>query len=430
MCKEVKENSEKRIKVFKIEIGTHIKDDNRDIIILDRCYKQDEKGYKIKYYKYRCNKCSFDGNTEYYKNGELFKEHWISEYNLLKGRSCPCCTNSKVVVPHINSIVSSEETMWMVDYFQGGYDEAKKYTPNSGQKLYFKCPDCEKIKDKKMLITTLCTYRSIGCSCRDNKTYPEKFICSILSQLNIDFTTELSKATFNWCGDKRYDFYFTYNKENYIIEAHGGQHYNGGFKSCGGKSKNLEQQNDEYKKHLATSNGIKEENYIIIDCRKSELDWIKKSILNSKLNKIFDLSEVDWLQCEEYAIKSNLIKEICDYWNNKEDWETTTDVGEMFNVDKTTIIRYLKIGNVLTWCNYNPKEEMKKNGSKNAKTITKYIEMFKDNESLGIFKGLAELKRQSEELFNVKLSQSAISSVCHGNAKHHKGYTFKYVNQQ
>lgn len=111
----------------------------------------------------------------------------------------------------------------------------------------------------------------------------------------------------------------------------------------------------ELKKELAKENGI--EHYVVIDCRYSELEWIKNSILNSKLVDMLNLSKIDWLKCEEFALK-NIVREVCDYWNNKEEWETTTTIAENneWGIRSViTVIKYLKKGTILGWCNYNPK---------------------------------------------------------------------------
>ncbi|NGU31094.1 hypothetical protein G6Z34_13465 [Clostridium perfringens] len=57
------------------------------------------------------------------------------------------------------------------------------------------------------------------------------------------------------------------------------------------------------------------------------------------------------------------------------------------------------------------------------------VEIFKDNKSLGVFESCSELERQSEKLFGVKLFQSNIGHVCLGRRKSHKGFTFKYVEE-
>lgn len=73
------------------------------------------------------------------------------------------------------------------------------------------------------------------------------------------------------------------------------------------------------------------------------------------------------------------------------------------------------------------KEKIRKNSSKNGKASGKQVEIFKYGIPLGVFESCAELERQSEELFGVKLWQGNISSVCMGNRKQHKGFTFKYL---
>jgi hypothetical protein len=48
---------------------------------------------------------------------------------------------------------------------------------------------------------------------------------------------------------------------------------------------------------------------------------------------------------------------------------------------------------------------------------------------LGVFESVVELSRRSEELFGIYLRESNIRSVCRGVSKHHKGFTFKYVDK-
>ena len=163
------------------------------------------------------------------------------------------------------------------------------------------------------------------------------------------------------------------------------------------------------------------------------MELIENSVLQSELNNIFNLNDIDWLQCEEFAL-SNRVKEICDYWHlhNEINQEglTAEYVSKIFKLSKTVIIYYLNKGVKLGWCNYNPKKEQSKGGIKSGKCKSKTVEIFKDGKSLGIFPSCAELERQSEELFGVKLLNSNISAVCCGERKHHKGFTFKYVDKQ
>lgn len=389
---------------FRFDILLEVKTNNRDLVIVDREYRikssKRKKQYK-KYYKYICNKCGYSG--------------WILESNLINECGCACCTN-KVAVLGINTIYDTDP--WMMEL--GVSEEvAKRYTRGSGKKVEVTCPDCG--NKKEMRLSTIYDRKSICCTCGDSFSYPEKFMSSILKQLNVEYVTQLSKTTFDWCDKYRYDFYIP--SLNMIIETHGMQHYEeSGRKSA--RTLQEEQRNDKLKRELALYNGIK--HYIIVDCKYSDSQYIKNSILNSKLNELFDLSNIDWLKCEEFALK-NLVKEVCEYWNQKEEWETTTNLSLLFNIHDVTIRKYLERGTRLKWCSYDPKKEVKKVASKSGKLNSKQVEIFKDDVSLGVFDSVAELERQSEELFGVKLIQSGISQVCLGIKEKYKNFKFKYI---
>lgn len=391
-------------KNFKVEIGEKIKDNNRDLNIISREYKINEKTKKkLKYYKYECNIC---GNI-----------YHIEERRLLVGFGCNVCSGRATKLG-INTIWDTDR--WMCD-LGVSEEDAKKYRKNARKKITVKCPDCG--RERKVCISHIYDYRSIFCPCKDGKSYPEKFIISLLEQLNVDFEIEYSPE---WVKPKRYDFYIKDN--SCIIEANGLQHYKEGFITLGGKVLEEEQANDKYKREIALANGIK--HYITLDCRESNLEWIKNSILNSELNDLFDLSNVNWTICAEFANK-NIVKEVCNYWSNKREDETTTNLMKEFKLSRDAIIKYLKKGTKLGWCNYNPKEEGLKGGLKGNKKVSKLnckkVEIFKNNKSLGIFPSCAELERQSEELFGVKLLNGGISRACTSDRKQYKGFTFKYI---
>lgn len=399
-------------KEFKKEIGETIKDEKRDLVITDREYRNRNKnsGYieKQKWYKYKCNKCN--------------NEDWVCESNLIAGVGCNICNASTPRAKlGINTIWDTDR--WMCD-LGVSEEDAKRYSKGSTSKIKVKCPDCG--NNKEVLVYNILHYKSIGCSCGDRFSYPEKFVVNLLNQIGVGFEVQLNKSKFDWCGKYRYDFYLP--EYNMIIETNGIQHYEETNRK-GARTLSEEQENDRLKRELALNNGI--ENYIVIDCRKSDMEYIKQNILKSKLNKLFDLSQIDWLKCEEFAL-SNLVKEICDYWNNKEEWETTQTIAENNSwgiVDRATIRKYLKKGTKLGWTNYNPKEEMRRVGAKTGKSKAKPIEVFKDGQSLGIFKSATELAIQSEELFGVKFDNRNISTVCTGKRRHHKGFTFRYVEK-
>ena len=393
---------------FKYELRTNLKDNERDLIITDREYRIDKNGQNQKYYKYTCNKCGWT-------------EGWILEGNLIKGTGCSCC-NGKTVVSEINSVWITHP--WIIR-LGVSEEDAKRCIKSSRENIEVICPNCKRKMTRKISNISRC--KSIGCSCSDSISYSEKFITSMLSQLRIKFQVQLSNITFNWCNKYRYDFYLP--EYNCIIETHGIQHY-----KYTGLNRTLEeeQENDKIKRELALNNSIK--NYIVLDCRESDMKWIKNSVLNSKLNELLDLSNIDWNKCEEFAL-GNLVKEICEYWNNKKDWETTQTIAEdnEWGISARGTIRdYLKKGTKYGWCNYDAKEEKVKNAIKMSKSTSKQVEILKDGESLGTFISCHELDRKSKELFDVKLDYTKISNAVRNN-KIYKGFTFRYIednNQQ
>ena len=70
------------------------------------------------------------------------------------------------------------------------YADAKKYTSQSNEPITVICPHCKTTKE--CIISNIYLYKSIGCSCGDGKSYPEKFIYYAFKQLGECFETEYS----------------------------------------------------------------------------------------------------------------------------------------------------------------------------------------------------------------------------------------------
>ena len=315
----------KHTKYFKFNIGDIFKDSKRDIILIDNSIKY-HLGNKYKYYKYKCNKCGWE-------------EGWILEGHLLKGVGCSCCT-SHTVVQGINDIPTTAP--WMVKYFQGGYDEAKLYTKSSDKSINMICPDCGKTKNFKII--RLYNQHNISCQkCGDGKSYPEKFAFNLLEQLNINFISEYNP---DWIKPRRYDFYFKLNDKEYILEMDGGLGH-GNKNNLNGKTAEETKNIDNYKDLKAKENNIE---IIRINCKISDLEYIKNNILHSRLNELFDLSNINWLKCHEYACKS-IVKEISNLWNSN--INSTIDIAKIANIHCTTVRRYLKLGRSLGWNDYD-----------------------------------------------------------------------------
>ena len=328
---------------FKISIGENICNEKVDFVIIDRKYKKNNNNQNIKYYKCRCLKCGYIT--------------WKDENNILiKNNGCKGCISDELSKPIITK--NDIPTLYpnLIKYFINKND-IYKYAINSHKKTMLICPCCGY---KKEMVISNFIRNGFSCPrCGDGFKYTEKFMFNFLEQLGIEFIYQYSKTNAKWCKNYRYDFYFKLNNEEYIIETHGLQHYeeNTNFKM----SLKEIRHNDKNKYELATNNGIKPENYIVIDCRYSNLKYIKNNILNSRFNELFDLTNIDWIKIGQECEKS-LVKEVCDYWNKFEYKYTAKDLEKTFKISRKTVVLYLKKGSLLGWLNncYDGKRELLK----------------------------------------------------------------------
>ena len=321
----------KKTKNFKVHIGEVFTNENRNLVILDREYRQsirkDGKRRNDKFYKYKCNECGWE-------------DGWIEENHLLRGHGCSCCTN-RTVVENINSLWVTDR--WLCD-LGVSEEDAKKNTKSSGQMVVVTCPYCG--EQKEISLNNLFRTKSIACSCGDGFSYGHKYVHSMLKQNNIDFQ---SNVTFDWCKFKDYkedkirtgEYDFVIEDTKMIIEVDGGLHRVDNTMS--GQTKEESQYIDEMKDKLAREHGY-EVIRIYYDDKKVE---IKKYILNSEVSSIIDISNTNWLKCEEFAL-SNRVKEICSYYSNKK--EAYSKLSDFFGLSERTIKDYLRRGRELGWC--------------------------------------------------------------------------------
>jgi hypothetical protein len=446
-------------KEYKYEIGDVIELRNSKVKILEKTKNiyalKNGRSNHHKSYRYKCLTC---GNIDV-----------ITEGHIKENKGCPVCCNQKIVKA-INDIGTTHPHL--VKYF-ANIEDAYKVSSGSEKKIPLICPDCKTINNS--LSISKLVERNFYCSaCGDGVSYPEKFLFNMLQQIKTEFKIQ---KTFKWSknfnyltnsnlnGDKTYDFYI--KKSNCIIESHGEQHYSKSFDTAGGRTLKEEKENDKIKENLAIDNGI--ENYIVIDCRYSEIEFIKQNILNSKLAEIFDLSNIDWFKCHEYAC-SSLIKIACDLWNNC--IKSTKEIGKIMKSDKSTIVRYFKQGRKINLCDYETKYEIKdKNmvkvcelwntGLYHVRDIAKILDLepYKINNYLNeckqlgkcdyngfeektkalyrkvkclengmIFESLTEASNKSLEVFNIFIPIASIGNVCSGNRNRVRGLHFEYVD--
>lgn len=320
--------------------------------------------------------------------------------NLSRNKNYPHCENC-------NSFENNypELTKYLVDAKDG------KLFKSTNKKVKVRCLDCG--FEKMMKLNHLAYYKFSCPKCSDGVSVPEKFMSNLLSNLNIDFETQYSPK---WIGNKRYDFYI--DDLEMIIETHGTQHYNDSIMF---RSLQEEQENDRLKKTLAFKNGIK--NYIVVDCRKSTLKWLKENCLK-ELSLYFDLSDVDWNKVWDKS-QNSLVKEVCEAWNNKREDEATKDIIEKFNSSASTVYKYLNKGKELGWCNYGSKTLLLEHKLKlkkiNSKKVCQYT---KNGDFIEEYPSMAEASRQ------MNISSSIICECCQGKRKTAGGYIWKYAEQQ
>ena len=216
--------------------------------------------------KHHCNVC----------NGDFY----ASPSNIFRGKGCPYCHNKKVLIGFNDMWTTNPEICELLDNPNDGYD----YVFGTNKKISFRCPSCGEIryaKPKSVLNNKYCS------RCRDSISYPEKFMIALLNQIGIPYEYQLTKVNQKWCGKYKYDFYFEHDGMKIIVETNGIQHYEKGFSNKNGQSVDEVKLNDLARKQLATKYVDK---YIIIDCRKSEYDYITNQILNSDLKTIIDFN--------------------------------------------------------------------------------------------------------------------------------------------
>lgn len=398
---------------WKYDIGDRVVDYRedgsikRDLIIIDKRTvaiqhkaKKSAKGYYIqnqKYYRYHCNVCGWE-------------DGWMVEYSLCGKEKCGCsCCNSRTVVRGINDIATTHPNLEV--YFKNK-DDAYTHSAHSDFKPKLICPHCGYEKENSS-VCNLVTNGFICPVCSDGISYGEKFIISLLKQLEVDFLPQLSKNTYSWCQKYRYDFWFKFKKEEYIIEVHGRQHYYNNTMI----SQTLEsiQTNDTNKKELAFLNGFDDKHYIVLNCEKSSPDWIKNSIYRSILKQLFDLSLIKWEKCHIDALRP-LTPSVVQYWKeHQQDGITTTQLAKLFGLNITTIQKYLRIGNDLGWCKYSANDEWLKNLelAKQARR-KKVVILDKEMKLLATLDSLKEAVHFSTEVLkeDTPFIYQAISRVC------------------
>lgn len=325
-----------------------------------------------------------------------------------ENQGCPYCSGNKVLAGY-NDCWTTRPDMaaWLKNP-----EDGHLYSCQSHQKVYWICPNCgnEIYKDFHEIYQN-----GLVCSlCGDGISYPEKFVASILKQLKVSYIHNKPRS---WSNKKRYDFYLP--DYSVIIETHGDQHYAHGFDSINSQRKirtlEEEQLNDVYKKELAFANNIR--HYIELDCRKSELSYIENSILNSELNCLFDLSNINWIQCE-LDTRKTLFTDVLKCWDDG--IRNTVDISKILNLDRHTVQKYLKSAASHGLCDYN-QEEGRKNGREKAYILArKKVICIETKQIFDSIKAAADF---------IGVTHQSVAAVCRGERKTSRGYHWMFYDE-
>jgi hypothetical protein len=360
------------------------------------------------------------------KNGELTphsvtsksgkKVWWQCDYGhewdasiISRGRNgCPICGNKKVLIGFNDIWTTNPEMAKLLLNPEDGY----RHTQASGKKVDWKCLDCEYVTKNKPIFRML-EDLTICKSCSDGFKFPEKFMLNLLLQLQVEF---IRQKSFNWLKEKKYDFYIP--SLNMIIETHGGQHYKiQGYVSVGGRTLEEEQSNDRLKKIMAKKNGVV--NYIEVDCRKSTLKHIKKSILGTNLTYFFDLGKINWELIVKNAQNSKIVQ-ACEFYSIHKYELTYAEMANILDIHLSTLKDYLVQGSQIGLCEYET------NNKKRNKIATKHkvraiVQLNPEGNFIVEWESIADIARH----FNKK-DCSSISGCCKGRNKTAYGYKWMY----
>lgn len=369
-------------------IGDVIKNTKMSAEIIDILEPRMYRGNKTIFYKLKCLKCNCDFERDKYTAEK-------------RDVGCPICSNRKIV-PGVNDIATTDP--WMVEYFQGGVEEAQLYCSGSQHSIYPKCPVCGRIKNTPMNICDIKRYKGFQCVCHDGKSFPNKFIYGLAEELKRTNQIDVFKEEYK-IDDKFYDMCFI--NEKILVEMDSGLNHGNVIKKHK-PNKFIPAKtfvNDMCKDEIAQNNNYR---IIRIDCYKSEFDYIKENILKSELQTFFNLDIVNWNHVLELC-SSNLIKDVCDYKNNHPE-ASATQIAPLFGLSDVSVRKYLKMGNTLGWCKYDSKNEW--NNYLNRRTYYNAIPVYVDpddcEEEPRFYSSMEELERNSEKDYGIKIYRDTL----------------------
>ena len=251
---------------------------------------------------------------------------------------CPCCKGG-IVIKGFNTFGDLYPDL--IKYFKNKED-AFSHSYDSGEKIEMKCPDCG--MEFTMALNHL-SKRGFSCPiCSDKVSLPNRILRAFLKSVSKQIERYGFEKDFDWSQGKIYDGFFIKNGKKYLVEMQGEQHYKDAW-----NSKEETQENDRLKAQLAEENGLE---LIVIDCENSNFDYIKKSIMNSKLRELFSIRKRNWDAIFKQATSSLIVK-AAELYNNG--ITSPTQIGKELGVHRKTVQNYLEKASQLKMINYEKK---------------------------------------------------------------------------
>lgn len=386
---------------FYYNVGDILCDYNRNLQIIDRKIIKHKR-----YYNCLCLNCN-------YKNTNM-----IGEYNLKNGNGCPACSNNRTVKGFNDFGTKYPELAKHI------INDEDKHLPRSSKEIIlWRCPNCNCIIHDSIL--HVLNYGLICNHCDTKFSFAENVMSNILEELQIEY--EKGKS-FKWSSKKNnsalpgtriYDFYIP--SLNCIIETHGEQHYSHPRGNWTRRTLEEEQNNDKLKMDLALQNGIT--NYIVLDCRKSTIDWIRKSILSNELFcQLFNVSLINWGKISAFRINDDY-KNVCKLWNKG---MSVGSIAKELNIDRHRVSDLLRLSLENNHTDFSNEESNRRGLIKTSESRRKPIYC---RNTKHYFSSIAKCEKVSEQLFGFKLTNKNMSRQIK-LGKPHKGLLFEYISKE
>ena len=283
------------------------------------------------------------------------------------GYGCGVCCG-RIVVEGVNDLATNRPEI-AIEWHPTKIGDLKptRVTCKSNKKVWWLCLDCG--YEWEATIATRTSYDTSCSRCGDGISRPNKVMALVVEALGLNYELEYVVEGYS---QYRFDIYLPDYKQ--AMENDGGQHY--AYLDDKLKDKKIWNNKtgmeihyiDLGKESVLMNEGL---GLIVVDCRESNIDYIRNSVENHPFFQQFDLSNINWEEIDIQTQKSKKI-EVCRYWKEQKEVNkdlTPSIVAEIFNIDKTTIVRWLTWGNESGLCTYSGEDERKTNTRRQSKFV-------------------------------------------------------------